>query len=201
MKVLNIYFDTLFTKFHKDASLISIGLVSDYGDKFYAELTDYDKSQIDEVNQNDIINKLVGKGEGFCKSHVRDNTPIHYKGELKKDLLKVYLENWILKTLQMHNYEKIQLISYVSHYDMVLFCDIFGGDLNLPPYINAVCHDINQDIAAYCNITESEAFSAGFGIVDASGEINNNDTAEIIKYNSFYNALVIRNIFQRIYDY
>lgn len=43
-----IFFDTEFTGLHKDTSLISIGLVSENGQKFYAEITDYDKSQIND---------------------------------------------------------------------------------------------------------------------------------------------------------
>ena len=37
------FFDTEFTGLRKDTTLISIGIVSDTGDRFYAELTDYVK--------------------------------------------------------------------------------------------------------------------------------------------------------------
>lgn len=43
-----LFFDTEFTGLHKNTTLISIGIVSECGCKFYAELTDYDKTQIDE---------------------------------------------------------------------------------------------------------------------------------------------------------
>ena len=45
---MKIFFDTEFTGLHKNTTLISIGLVAENGDKIYAELNDYDKSQIDE---------------------------------------------------------------------------------------------------------------------------------------------------------
>lgn len=35
-----IFFDTEFTGLHKDTTLISIGLVSETGEKFYAEFDD-----------------------------------------------------------------------------------------------------------------------------------------------------------------
>ena len=41
-----IFFDTEFTGLHQKTTLISIGLVSEDGREFYAELTDYDKSQV-----------------------------------------------------------------------------------------------------------------------------------------------------------
>lgn len=44
---MNLYFDTEFTGLHKDTTLISIGIISEEGDKFYAELTDYNDEQID----------------------------------------------------------------------------------------------------------------------------------------------------------
>lgn len=42
-----IFFDCEFTGLHKNTSLISIGLVADNGQKFYAEITDFDRNQID----------------------------------------------------------------------------------------------------------------------------------------------------------
>jgi glyoxylase-like metal-dependent hydrolase (beta-lactamase superfamily II) len=39
--------------------LISIGLIADTGDTFYAELTDYDPDQIDDWLQENVLNNLV----------------------------------------------------------------------------------------------------------------------------------------------
>ena len=41
---MNIFFDTEFTGLQKDTDLISIGLISENNDVFYAEITDYDKT-------------------------------------------------------------------------------------------------------------------------------------------------------------
>ena len=59
----NLYFDTEFTGLQKDTSLISIGIVSDSGRKFYAEFTDYDKSKVDEWIQDNVIRNLLFGGE------------------------------------------------------------------------------------------------------------------------------------------
>ena len=54
---MNLYFDTEFTGLRKDTTLISIGIVSEDGRKFYAEFTDYDESQCgDWIKQNVILN-------------------------------------------------------------------------------------------------------------------------------------------------
>ena len=58
---MNIYFDTEFTGLHKDTTLISIGLVTENGDTFYAEFDDYDKTQCNDWIQENVINNLYGE--------------------------------------------------------------------------------------------------------------------------------------------
>ena len=113
---MNIYFDTEFTGLHKDTTLISIGLISEDGKTFYAEFTDYDKSQCDDWIQTNVIDNLQIKEYGVTKD-TWDETII--KGN--KTLVKFYLSMWLSQ------FDKVQLISDVSHYDMVLFIDIFGS--------------------------------------------------------------------------
>jgi len=60
-----VFFDTEFTGLHQNTTLISIGLISECGKTFYAELTDYDKSQVDEWLQTNVISKLTLKDEGY----------------------------------------------------------------------------------------------------------------------------------------
>ena len=54
-----IFFDTEFTGLHQNTTLISIGLIAETGQTFYAERTDYDKSQIDEWLQTNVIENLL----------------------------------------------------------------------------------------------------------------------------------------------
>ena len=58
---MNLYFDTEFTGLHKNTTLISIGIISEDGKTFYAELNDYDKSQVDEWIQSNVIDNLYLK--------------------------------------------------------------------------------------------------------------------------------------------
>ena len=50
-KKTKIFFDCEFTGLHQNTTLVSIGLISDKGHHFYAELYDYDKSQIDDTDK------------------------------------------------------------------------------------------------------------------------------------------------------
>jgi hypothetical protein len=57
MKILNYFLRNL--PVHQNTTLISIGLIADTGDTFYAELTDYDPDQIDDWLQENVLNNLV----------------------------------------------------------------------------------------------------------------------------------------------
>lgn len=45
--MVKIFLDTEFTGLHQNAALISLAMVAETGEEFYAEFNDYDESQID----------------------------------------------------------------------------------------------------------------------------------------------------------
>ena len=61
MQKTKIFFDTEFTGLHQNTTLISIGLVAETGQTFYAELTDYDKNQIDDWLKTNVIDNLTNQ--------------------------------------------------------------------------------------------------------------------------------------------
>jgi hypothetical protein len=91
----------------------------------------------------------------------------------------------------LEEYDDVQFISDVCHYDMVLLIDLFGDAFSLPDGVSAVCHDINQDIAAWKEISDAEAF-------DASREELLAEPIEGAKHNSLYDAKVIKAIYDQI---
>ena len=180
---MRIYFDTEFTGLHKNTTLISIGLVDENDRSFYAEFTDYDESQCDDWIKENVINNLL-LPKSTCLNYNDENTWCNVKGD--KLLIQTTLIQWLSK------YDTVGLVSDVCHYDMVLFIDIFGGAFDLPKNVNPACHDINQDIAKYYNISEYKAF-------DKSREDilkEHNITIEGIKHNSLYDAKVIKSIYE-----
>ena len=54
-----IFFDTEFTGLHQHTTLVSIGIVADSGEQFYAELTDYDSGQCDDWLKSNVIANLI----------------------------------------------------------------------------------------------------------------------------------------------
>lgn len=65
---MKLFFDTEFTGLFKDTELISIGLITETGENFYAEIIDYDKSKLDSWLRTNVINNLLLKNEAFNKN-------------------------------------------------------------------------------------------------------------------------------------
>ncbi len=61
---MKIFFDTEFTGLHQNTTLISIGCVAEDDRQFYAEFTDYDRSQVDDWIKLNVIDKLTGNKGG-----------------------------------------------------------------------------------------------------------------------------------------
>src|SRR5690349_18932498 len=60
--LMNIYFDLEFTGLHQKTTLVSLGCISDDSRRFYAEATDYDRSQVSPWIQENVIGNLTSRG-------------------------------------------------------------------------------------------------------------------------------------------
>ena len=192
---MKIFFDTEFTGLHKDTTLISIGLVDENGRTFYAEFSDYDESQCDEWIRENVIKYLKWSKEGpienFATIHVND-----WEVYGTKEYIREVLKDWLSR------YDEVELVSDCCHYDMVLFIDIFGRAFAIPSNVNPACHDINQDIAEYFDISERKAFDKSREeIIKTHNEENwyipsyKKIVIEGDKHNALYDAKVIKAIY------
>lgn len=182
---MNIYFDTEFTELSKQGELISIGLVDENNNEFYAEF---------RINNIDTINDFV-KENVLCNTILYGNKDVvdvvkdehnYFVGDT--ETIKTALIQWLGK------YDDITLITDVGHYDMVFFIDIFGTAFDLPQNICATYYDINQDIAQLYDISIKEAFDVSREDVVESF----NQTVIGEKHNSLYDAKVIKIIYEEI---
>lgn len=190
VREMNIYFDMEFTGLHKNTTPISIGLVTEDGDTFYAEFNDYDDRQCDNWIRENVIKNLEYNDKYECFSS--NNACVRMKGNSK--FVSTALRKWLMK---VSNGKRIQFISDVCHYDMVLLIDIITNGrtaFDLLANISPACHDINQDIATCYNISDKEAFDksreeivASLGTEPPYGD----------KHNSLYDAQVIKKIYER----
>lgn len=187
---MNIYFDTEFTGLHKDTQLISIGLIAENDEVFYAEFEDIDIDKQDKWIKQNVLSNTVLYGNVEATNIVPKNgTAVFFSGT--KEAIKVALSTWLLQ------FDEVQLVSDVCHYDMVLFIDIFGTAFDLPEHVSPQCIDINHLIALDYNISDKLAF-------DLSREEILDDYDCYIegdKHNALYDAKVIRSIYREITDY
>lgn len=198
-----LFFDTEFTGLHKNTTLISIGIISECGRKFYAELTDYDKTQLNDwLNENVIANlyltdeffgnpKPVHGSEKLDKTKpiaFWDDEDLYVRGD--KEFLKKELTNWF-RWLAEHqeNFEKFEIWSDCLAYDWVLFNDIFGTAFDIPKEVYYIPFDICP-IMLEANVDpdinrEEYAFE---------GNIPEN----VRKHNALWDAEIIKMCFDRL---
>lgn len=125
---MKIFFDTEFTGLHQKTSLISIAFISLDNRSFYAEFTDYKKSQLSEWHIENVIAHLKN---GTNQTSGQD---WYVKGT--RQTVAKHLETWFMQ------FEKVEIWADVLAYDWVLFCELFGGAFGLPKNIHYQPFDV-----------------------------------------------------------
>lgn len=128
--VTKVFFDTEFTGLHQNTTLISIGLIAETGETFYAELTDYDETQVDNWIRENVINKL------YLSEF--DNAAYPEKWTLKadKEIVRQGLTKWF------EQFDKVEIWADCLSYDWVLFCQLFGHAFKIPSNVYYIPFDI-----------------------------------------------------------
>jgi hypothetical protein len=173
-----IFFDTEFTGLHQNTTLISIGLISECGKTFYAELTDYDKSQIDDWLQKNVIDNLKFKDELSTRVFWNDGVNTEMFGDT--EMLKMLLRKWL------EQFESIEIWSDCLSYDWVLFNQIFGHAFNIPENVYYIPFDI-------CTLFYAKGIDA-----DISREAFAEMSEGSQKHNALWDAKVIRQCFNNL---
>lgn len=123
-----IFLDTEFTSLKKDASLISLALVADNDNRFYAVFNDFEAS-----NLNDFVKSSVIPYLNFSRN---DKNLQDYRIKGNAQEIQLALTEWL------DQFKTIQIWADVPHYDWVLFCNLFGGALQIPKNIHYMCMDL-----------------------------------------------------------
>lgn len=175
--ITKIFFDAEFTGLHQRTTLISFGAISECGKSFYAEFTDYDKTQIDGWLQENVIDKLIlPKNEG--NGAAIDG----YVGDT--NFIRTQLSLWLSQ------FESVEMWGDCLSYDWVMFCQIFGHAFDIPKNVNYIpfdicplfkMRDVNPDV-------NREAFCFGQQIDDAK------------KHNSLWDATIIKMCYDKLAD-
>ena len=194
-----LFLDTEFTGLHQATTLISLGIISECGKTFYAEFTDYDKTQLNDwLEENVIANTWVAKhnpitsmGEVISEERWAD---VHVFGS--SDYIKPFLEEWLSQ------FEKIVIWSDCLAYDWVLFNQIWGHAFCIPENIHYIAMDI-------CTVFEMQGIDPDISRERFSTDVfSENDEPlffdkkgnllETKKHNALWDAFIIRECYNKL---
>lgn len=176
---MKVFFDTEFTGLHQHTTLISIGLIAEDGRTFYAEFTDYDKTQIDDWLQENVINNLIVHPERTHYFKVTDEEEI-YKDD--SQIIKIRLETWLGKL------GNVEMWSDCLSYDWVLFNQLFGHAFNIPKNVYYIPFDI-------CTLMKVKGIDPDISREDFAGA---KDWNVENKHNALHDAKVIKACYERL---
>ena len=188
---MKLFFDTEFTGLHQKTTLISLGIIAEDDSTFYAEFTDYDKSQIDEWLQKNVIDNLIFNE---FDNYISKNNIHHIEIKNSTDMIRKSLDSWLNK------FETIEIWSDCLSYDWVLFNNIWGHAFNIPDHINYIPFDI-------CTIFKLLDIDPDISREEFSGIRNNTMMIDgkylkygddIIKHNALFDAKIIRACYEKL---
>lgn len=187
MKTTKIFFDTEFTGLHQNTTLISIGLVSDCGKRFYAELTDYDPAQIDDWLRDNVLANLRFTDQDETPTGFNGNFNVqHIKGS--KSRVAASLSTWVSQ------FEQVEIWSDCLSYDWVLFCQLWGHAFNIPKNVYYIPFDI-------CTLFKIKGIDPDISREEYAGDnldLIDHLEGQLLKHNAMWDALVIKACYDKL---
>ena len=127
---MKYFLDTEFIEWAGGIQLVSIGIISEDGRKFYAESSSFDERNADEWVMHNVLSKLeywtYGPGEIPQNTVVVDNPKEDYRIYGTESYIKTAMIAWFLSD------KNPQFYAYYASYDWVVLCRIFGRMIDLP---------------------------------------------------------------------
>lgn len=121
--------DTEFDEDGKTIELISIGLVSDEGHEYYAVSREFDPLHCNDWVRENVLSKLPPAGDPLWKK----------RAQIRDDIV----------ALVKSGASAPKFFAYYADYDWVVFCQLFGKMIDLPPDFPMYCRDLKQMIDDY----------------------------------------------------
>ncbi|QIA28713.1 putative 3' exoribonuclease [Phage f2b1] len=173
---MKLFFDFEFTGLRQDTTPISLGVKAANGRKFYAEFTDYNKSQVDSWIQENVIDNLKFNNGDMPISNLGDYTVV--KGTTAQ--VQFRFLTWLKQ------FNRAEFWGDCLSYDGVLLNNLLGGALNVPDNVDYIFYDI-------CTLFKL------FGIdPDISREAFIDKPIEGAKHNALYDAEVIEACYDKL---
>ena len=119
---MKFFLDTEFFERPCQIDLISIGLVADNGDEYYAESSEFDWDDASDWLKRNVQPRLSG--------------PLKTRRQIAADVISFVREHC--------GDEKPEFWGYYADYDWVVFCWLFGSMIDLPQGFPMFCRDLKQ---------------------------------------------------------
>lgn len=178
--MLRIFFDTEFTELTQKAKLLSIALVAESGEQFYAECTDFQPEQINPwVQENVLAHFYLEKSDitNSAKATIRDNEAVI------ADAIRKWLQQFEIKNTDV----QFQFWADCPAWDWVLFCELFGGSFGRPTNIHYMCMDL-------ATLFQVKGFAPDYPRSDFLKEHNKEITGH--QHNALYDTWVCKKCYE-----
>lgn len=170
---MRLFFDTEFTGLHKGTTIISMGIKAENGKTFYAEFNDYDKGQVDDWIQKNVIDNLLHDNIDF--NIMADKVVYGNTRQVAKSL-----REWL------QQFDHVEMWSDCLAYDWILFNDLYTHAFNIPNNVYYIPFDI-------CTLMKIKGVDP-----DISREEFIDNSIEGKKHNSLYDAKVIEACYNKL---
>lgn len=175
-KTMKIFFDSKFTGLHQKTTLISIGFITELDITFYAEFVDYDKNQINEWLSANVLGNLLLEERSVPPNIMSDGGATMCSDSRK-------IAYWLREWLQSFN-SPIEIWSDCLAYNWVLFCELFGGEVNIPGCVHYIPFDI-------CTLMQIKGVDPNINREEFVG------LKSETKHNALWDAKVIKSCYEK----
>lgn len=178
---MKLFFDTEFTGLHQNTTLISLGIVDENGNYFYAEFTDYAKGQVTDWIEKNVISNLIYTTNTKWESTKNDMVVVGDSGTIQRGLIA-----W----LSHYKDEPIEMWSDCLSYDWVLFNSLVAkyenGYPQLPYNVSYIPFDI-------CTVFKMKGIDPDISRKEYSG-------IGKCQHNALNDALMIRACYNKLME-
>jgi hypothetical protein len=121
---LRFFYDCEFIEDGRTIDLVSIGVVDETGREYYAVSTEFDPSRAIEWVRRNVLDKLPSPGDPAWRT----------RAQIRSDLLAFFTATG----------KQVELWAWMSAYDHVVLCQLWGDMRALPRPIPRFTHELRQ---------------------------------------------------------
>lgn len=131
---MRIFYDTEFIEDGKTIDLISIGMVAENGDEYYAISREFDSTKASEWVCENVLSHLPLRWKVISPDVTEECADYKWRTEIRDEVQAFVLAHG----------PKVEMWGYYADYDHVVLCQLFGTMMDLPRGFPMYTRDIKQ---------------------------------------------------------